>query len=123
MGLAKKAAQLRPDIALWSESIVPWTYRKDDDFVNEVLHITQPQNITHVIGINTDADSAEVYNSIYVLQPGGTVVGRYNKRYLLSFIEQPFAGVIFPFCQAKDIKLCREKIVFLCKRDTAKPAS
>jgi apolipoprotein N-acyltransferase len=97
LGLAKASVVLQPDIAVWSESTVPWTYRPNDDFVNEVLRITKPQNITNILGINSDADSAVVYNSVYAILPNGKVTSRYDKRYLLGFIEQPVAGVIFPF--------------------------
>lgn len=97
LGLARAAVPLQPDIAIWSESTVPWTYRADDDFVNEIIRITKSQNITHIIGINSDADAAKVYNSVYGIQPDGKVFGRYDKRYLLGFIEQPVAGIIFPF--------------------------
>ncbi len=97
LGLAKQAAVLQPDIAVWSESTVPWTYRPNDDFVTEVLRITQPKNITNILGINSDADTLAVYNSVYSITPDGRIKGRYDKRYLLGFIEQPVAGVIFPF--------------------------
>jgi len=97
LGLAKAAVPLQPDIAVWTESTVPWTYRKDDDFVNEILYITKSGNITHILGINSNADSASVYNSVYSIQPDGRVTARYDKRYLLGFIEQRVAGIIFPF--------------------------
>ncbi len=97
LGLAKSSVQLQPDIAVWSESTVPWTYRPNDDFVKEILAITKPKNITHILGINSDYDSLEVYNSVYSILPNGKVTSRYDKRYLLGFIEQPVAGIIFPF--------------------------
>ena len=91
------AAKLKPDLILWSESAVPWTYRPDDDLVNELLKITASKNITHLLGINTDYMENEVYNSVYSLLPDGTIAGRYDKRFLLSFIEERFGGMIFPF--------------------------
>ena len=97
LGLARSSAQLQPDIAVWSESTVPWTYRPDDDFVKEILAITKPKNITHILGINSDYDSSIVYNSVYSILPNGKITSRYDKRYLLGFIEQPVAGIIFPF--------------------------
>ena len=97
LGLAKASAQLQPDIAVWSESTVPWTYRPDDDFVKEILTINNGRNITQILGINSDYDSSTVYNSVYSILPNGTVTSRYDKRYLLGFIEQPVAGIIFPF--------------------------
>ncbi len=95
--LAKDAALMKPDLAIWSESTVPWTFRPDDDFVHEIVNITKAHRMTHIIGINSDAGAEAVYNSVYALQPDGKVAGRYNKQYLLSFIEQPVGGLIFPF--------------------------
>ncbi|HRH50866.1 MAG TPA: apolipoprotein N-acyltransferase [Panacibacter sp.] len=99
--LDRKATALKPDIALWNESAVPWTYRPDDDLVNEILKISAPAHITHMLGINTDYQENEVYNSVYELLPDGKVAGRYDKRILLAFIEQPFAGLIFPFLSSQ----------------------
>ncbi|MEO6151217.1 MAG: apolipoprotein N-acyltransferase [Mucilaginibacter sp.] len=95
--LDSTATLMKPDIALWSESAIPWTYRKDDDLVNELLRLSKPAAVTHVIGINTDTGSKSVYNSVYGITPDGKLTGRFDKQYLLSFIEEPFAGMIFPF--------------------------
>ena len=99
------AAKLKPDIALWNESAIPWTYRADDDLVKQILQISRSANITNVLGINTDFQQNEVYNSAYLLSPNGTVAGRYDKSYLLAFIEQPFAGLIFPFLSSDGFKV------------------
>ena len=101
LSLNRRAARLKPDIALWSESAIPWTYRPDDDLVNEILKSTDSSKTTHVIGINTDYKENEVYNSVYALLPGGKIGGKYDKRILLSFIEQPLAGIIFPFLSSQ----------------------
>ena len=95
--MARTAATMKPDIALWSESAVPWTYRKDDDLVNEILKVTASAKVTHILGINTEYSKKEVYNSAYCLLPDRTVTGRYDKQVLLSLIETPVAGFIFPF--------------------------
>ena len=91
----------KPDIALWSESAVPWTYSKDDDLVKEVFKITDPASITHVMGINTAYKENEIYNSAYYILPGGNVSGRYDKQFLLSFIEKPMYGWLIPFFSSK----------------------
>ena len=103
--LNAKAAALKPDIALWNESAIPWTYRSDDDLVKQIIQTSRLANLTNVLGINTDYKQDEVYNSAYLLLPDGTVAGRYDKRYLLSFIEQPFAGIIFPFLSSEGFKV------------------
>lgn len=95
--MAGTAASLKPDIALWSESAIPWTYKKNDDLVNAIIKVTKPANITHILGINTQADGNTVYNSAYCLQPNGSVGGRYDKQVLLALIEQPIGSAILPF--------------------------
>ncbi|RCH55894.1 apolipoprotein N-acyltransferase [Mucilaginibacter hurinus] len=91
------ATGMNPDIALWSESAVPWTYRSDDDLVNEILRISKPAGVTHILGINSEGGKSTVYNSVYSLTPSGSIAGRFDKQFLLAFIEQPFAGILFPF--------------------------
>jgi apolipoprotein N-acyltransferase len=98
LDMNRTAITLKPDIALWSESAIPWTYKKDDDLVNAIIKITKPANITHILGINTEAGSGNmVYNSAYCLLPDGTVTGRYDKQVLLALIERPIGGALIPF--------------------------
>ena len=88
-------------MALWSESAIPWTYRKDDDLIKAILNITDPARITHVMGINTAYKENIVFNSAYCILPGGEVAGRYDKQHLLSFIEKPLNGLMLPFFSSK----------------------
>lgn len=81
--LNQQAAALQPDIILWSESSVPWTFLPDDPFVVEI----QKVNIPHILGISSPYQNEIVYNSAYFLSPDKTFE-RYDKRYLLSFAEQ-----------------------------------
>ena len=97
LDLNHQAVTLNADMALWSESAIPWTYRKDDDLVREVFKITDPARITHIMGINTAYNENKVFNSAYCILPGEIVAGRYDKQHLLSFIERPFNGWIMPF--------------------------
>ena len=101
LDLNRRAVTMKPDVALWSESAIPWTYRKDDDLVKEVFKITDPASITHIMGINTAYKENEVFNSAYCILPGGNVTGRYDKQYLLSFIEKPLNGWLMPFFSSK----------------------
>jgi apolipoprotein N-acyltransferase len=97
LSLNKQAADLKPDIVLWTESAVPWTYKPDDDFVKEVVKISAANNVTQIMGINSDYDKKAVYNSAYCILPDGTVAGRYDKRFLLSLAEKPLPFFSLPF--------------------------
>ncbi len=101
LDLNKQAAQQKPDIILWSESAIPWTYRKDDDLVNEILKESAPANATHILGINTEVEGNTVNNSAYCILPDGNVAGRYDKQFLLSLIEKPIGSLNIPFFSSK----------------------
>jgi apolipoprotein N-acyltransferase len=86
-----------PQMVLWTESAIPWTYSPDDDLVKEILHHSASRAITHVLGMNTAVSTGVVRNSAYCLLPDGTVAGRYDKKAPLLFIEEPALGWQFPF--------------------------
>ncbi|MBS1737092.1 MAG: apolipoprotein N-acyltransferase [Bacteroidetes bacterium] len=113
LDLNKIAAKLKPDMILWSESAIPWTYSKNDDLVKEVLTITNPAQATHIMGINTAYTNNQVYNSAYCILPDGSVTSRYDKQYLLALIEKPINGLIMPFLSSKG---------FIARDDKAKSA-
>ncbi len=109
LDLNHEAVSMKPDMALWSESAIPWTYSKDDDLVKEVLKITDPAKLTHIMGINTAWKTNEVFNSAYCILPGGNVTGRYDKQYLLSFIEKPLNGWLMPFFSSNGFSALNDK--------------
>ena len=93
--LNRTAQALNPDIALWSECAVPWPYNAEDDLLKEILKTSK--NTTHLIGYNSEYSKDKVFNSVYGLTATGKILGRYDKRYLLSFIETPTFGFSVPF--------------------------
>jgi apolipoprotein N-acyltransferase len=101
LDLNKQAVAQKPDIILWSESAIPWTYRKDDDLVNEILKESAPSKATHILGINTEVEKNIVNNSAYCILPDGDVAGRYDKQFLLSLIEKPIGSLDIPFFSSK----------------------
>ena len=86
-----------PQLILWTESAIPWTYSAGDDLLGEVLRHSKAQSVTHVLGMNTAVSNNLVRNSAYCLLPDGSVAGRYDKTKPLLFIEQPALGLQFPF--------------------------
>lgn len=92
-----QVAKAKANLAVWSESAIPWNYAPGDDFLNEIDKITGSSGVTHLTGINTDYRGNTFYNSVYCIKPGNTVAGRYDKRLALSLIEKPFCGMLLPF--------------------------
>jgi apolipoprotein N-acyltransferase len=95
IGLSKQVAAYRPQLLVWTESILPWTYHPNDDLVKELLK--QAPGTAQLIGMNTEAGTNAVYNSAYYLQPGGKTAAVYHKKQPLAFIEKPLWGVLVPF--------------------------
>ena len=88
--LNDEALRTQPDIVLWPESVVPWTYRPDDDFIKAILKSTALLPATyHIIGMGTSLSKNELYNSAYCFLPDGSIAGRYDKHYLVSMAEEP----------------------------------
>jgi apolipoprotein N-acyltransferase len=102
LDLNQQAIQTHPDIELWSEAVVPWTYRADDDFIIAVLKATAGDSITHIMGITSDYSTTQIYNSAYAILPDGKVAGRYDKRFPVSLAEQPMSFLSLPFSGNSD---------------------
>lgn len=95
IGLGKTAASHQPQLIVWSESLLPWTYQPHDDLTGELLKAAPGS--AQLIGMNTEAGTESVYNSAYYFEPGGKVAAVYHKQQPLAFIEKPMLGVLFPF--------------------------
>lgn len=94
LSLHEQAVKLNPDLILWAESAVPWTYAPDDDFIAQITQYGVPE----ILGINTDYKANKVYNSAYFLG-SNQLVQRNDKRYLLTFAESPLGADLFHFDQ------------------------
>lgn len=90
----------QPNMILWSESAIPWTWSPNDDLIKELLHNSEAAHISHILGMNTAITNEVVCNSAYSLLPDGKPAGRYDKRTPLLFIEQPWQGWLLPFFSA-----------------------
>lgn len=99
LALNKQAVSLHPDIVLWSEATIPWTYKADDELLTEILKEPTPlqKQVTHIIGFMSENTKNSVLNSSYGIMSNGKVVGRYDKIALLHFVETPIFGLNLPF--------------------------
>ncbi|RYY98464.1 MAG: hypothetical protein EOO11_07950 [Chitinophagaceae bacterium] len=98
LSLNRQAASGSPDLTVWTETVVPWTYRADDDFLNELTAATRGTAMHSLIGLNTRGGDRSGHNSVYLLNPAGAVLGRYDKQELLAGAERPFpGGLMLPF--------------------------
>lgn len=87
LSLNKQSLQSPADFNIWTESIVPWTFKNDDDFVNEILHELGTSKTTTVLGMTTDLGEKLVLNSAYAIKSDRSILGRYDKVDPLTFME------------------------------------
>ncbi|HTN19641.1 MAG TPA: apolipoprotein N-acyltransferase [Pelobium sp.] len=97
LSLNRTAQALNPDITFWAECAIPWTYSADDALIKEILKVSKQSKSTQLIGCNSEYSKNQVFNSMYGFSSDGKILGRYDKRYLLSFIETPTLGLSVPF--------------------------
>ncbi|MBF8964111.1 apolipoprotein N-acyltransferase [Pontibacter sp. FD36] len=103
LSLNEEAVVDNPDLILWSETVIPWTYSADDDFLKEVSKATSGKNAHFLLGMSTavDQNSNAVFNSAYFFNPTGEVLDRHDKHELLTLIERPLfndnGNIILPF--------------------------
>ncbi len=106
LSLHKKATTSGAEIIVWTESTVPWPYAPNDDFVGEITKASTTSGSLNLLGIATAVEGeSNLYNSVYGIMPNGSVVGRYDKQRLLSFIETPLFGLIIPFAYSSSFYL------------------
>ena len=91
--LNKEAAKLNPDLIVWSETAVPWTYSENDPFLENIFSVRT--NSYQLIGMLQKGHSEEeVYNSALLFDGDGILTGQYDKIDLLSALEKPlFPGL------------------------------
>lgn len=97
LAINRQAATLNPDLVLWSESTIPWPYNANDDLLLEILKEPYSSEAIHVIGFMTAYDRHRMFNSAYAISSKGKLVGRYDKRYPLAFVETQVWGLNMPF--------------------------
>ncbi|MCW3787607.1 apolipoprotein N-acyltransferase [Plebeiibacterium sediminum] len=88
LNLNQKALKQHPDIIIWNEGVIPWSYQPDDDFLEEIIKQTTSNNCDYLISYFTLKNSFS-YNSAYLFNSKGEVHGRYDKQILLGGLEKP----------------------------------
>ena len=91
--LNRETVQDHPDLIVWSETAVPWTYRKEDPFLKKVFSIQK--EAWQLIGMLQNGPyDGSVYNTAGLFGPNGHLIDRYQKNDLLAALEKPlFPGL------------------------------
>jgi apolipoprotein N-acyltransferase len=92
LDLNRRAAQVRPDLIVWTETAIPWPLEPGDDLLEESLRITHDTGASHLVGTPSPSDvQGFYYNTAFFVRPDGNAVAAYRKVRLLAYTERsPF---------------------------------
>jgi len=97
--LVATANSEQPDLMIWPETALPWTFLEDDEILYEISRIAGQHNTQHIIGYLTESTQEnQVYNSAYLIDSDAVTLGRYDKVRLLDFMEK--ASLLGGFLQS-----------------------
>lgn len=81
---------------VWTESIVPWSFRRDDDFLQALLKNPGQEKTGHIIGMLTDYAQDVYHNSAYYMEDLSDTIQRYDKQFPLMYSEAPLTLFSIP---------------------------
>jgi apolipoprotein N-acyltransferase len=95
--LAFTAVQPLPDLTIWPETAVPYTFERSPAIVGQIAQAGGGRPV--VVGIQRieeDADSFRGWNSLRVVAPDGSISASYDKFHLVPFGEYiPFGDLAY----------------------------
>jgi apolipoprotein N-acyltransferase len=94
--LARRAAADRPSLIVWPETAVPFFLRREPELGGRVHRLVAEIGIPMLIGSPDVGADRRLYNTAFLLDGGGVVRGRYDKRHLVPFGEYvPLQPLLF----------------------------
>ncbi|MFQ5993357.1 MAG: apolipoprotein N-acyltransferase, partial [Nitrospiraceae bacterium] len=97
--LTRQVAQ-DSDVVIWPEAATPFFFELEPDYRTQVSALTRSHQVPLLLGSPTLRRFPDgrpyLLNSAYLLDPGGNIVGRYDKRHLVPFGEYiPLRSLLF----------------------------
>ncbi|GEM_PF-1933777 len=99
---------------IWTEAIVPWSFRRDDDFLQALLKNPRQEKTGHLIGMLTDYTRDVYHNSAYYIEDLSDKIQRYDKQFPLMYSEAPLTLFSIPLAgsPAFNIKAGEQEGIF-----------
>lgn len=98
--LSIAALKSDPDLIIWPETALPFYFLHDEDLTKETLEVVRTCRAYFVLGspsFRKAGQEISYYNSAYLVDPYGKVVGRYDKVHLVPYGEYVPFKRYFPF--------------------------
>lgn len=75
------------DLVVWPETALPVVLNRDSEYQRSAEQVARRQNASLLTGALEESAGGEVYNTAYLFDPDGKVVGKYRKMHLVMFGE------------------------------------
>ena len=98
--LSAAALKKEPDLIIWPETALPFYFLHDEDLTSRTLKLVRDCGVYFVLGspsFSKTGQQIRYYNSAYLVGPGGTVEGKYDKVHLVPYGEYVPLKKYFPF--------------------------
>ena len=98
--LSAAALKTGPDLMIWPETALPFYFLYDPNLTKETLEIVRACRVYFVLGspsFRKTGQEIRYYNSAYLVDPCGKVVGKYDKVHLVPYGEYVPLKRYFPF--------------------------
>ena len=98
--LSAAALKTGPDLIIWPETALPFYFLYDQNLTRETLEIVRTCRVHFVLGspsFRKIGEKIHYYNSAYLVDPCGKVVGKYDKVHLVPYGEYVPLKRYFPF--------------------------
>jgi apolipoprotein N-acyltransferase len=98
--LSTDALKTNPELIIWPETALPFYFLHDEDLTAETLELVRTSRVHFVLGSPSflrTGQGVRYYNSAYLVDPTGEVVGKYDKVHLVPYGEYVPLKRFFPF--------------------------
>ncbi|MDY6989393.1 MAG: apolipoprotein N-acyltransferase [Thermodesulfobacteriota bacterium] len=98
--LSLAVLQSRPDLIVWPETALPFYFLHDEALTRQVVELVRACGVHFLVGspsFCTCGQEMHWYNSAYLLNPAGEVLGKYDKVHLVPYGEYIPLKRFFPF--------------------------
>lgn len=98
--LSFAALKTRPDLIVWPETSLPFYFLHDEDLTRQTLKLVRACRVYFVLGspsFSKTGQEIRYYNSAYLVDPYGKVLGKYDKVHLVPYGEYVPLKCFFPF--------------------------
>lgn len=103
LDLSRAALELKPDVLIWPEAVTPGLLRYNDDLRAAITGLAREHQVWMVLGADDaqarpdDPDTADYFNSAFLISPAGELVAKYDKQRLVIFGEYVPLAKWLPF--------------------------